>query len=168
MHLSSNMVLGAGRTHVLWSIDKCRFAYLLLCFKQLGCLSTSSIFERYSGRASLKSFLSLFILYHQTAKEFNACTLVYVRIYSRFSSITILICHLCKWTVVVCEGELYFPIAFVSSSESTTAPPESSNIGAIAGVAVGSVTIISISVIVIVIIVTRSHRARFDLRKEER
>ena len=56
-----------------------------------------------------------------------------------------------------------------SPSESTTAPPESSNIGAIVGAlaAVGSVLIISISIVIIVINVTRSHRARFDLHREE-
>ena len=60
------------------------------------------------------------------------------------------------------------PETNVVTPESTTAPPDSSNVGAVAGAAVGSVAIISVSVVIIVVVVTRSRQARFDLRKEDR
>lgn len=53
-----------------------------------------------------------------------------------------------------------------------TAPPESNNVGAIAGavagVAVGIVAVSSITIIIIVVIVMRSRRAQFDLHKKDR
>ena len=102
------------------------------------------------------------VLYHQTARVQCLYTCVCLR-------------HMFASYIVECE--LYFPIVFVTSSESTTppsesttSPPESSNAGAIAGAAAafGCIVIISISIIIIVIVVTRSHRARFDLHKEVR
>ena len=99
------------------------------------------------------------VLYHQTARVQCLYTCVCLR-------------HMFASYIVECE--LYFPIVFATSSESTTppsestSPPESSNPGAIVGAAAafGCVVIISISIIIIVIVVTRSRRARFDLHKE--
>ena len=56
-----------------------------------------------------------------------------------------------------------------SPPETTMAPAESNSVGPIAGAvaAVAGIAIISFTVLLIVIIVTRSHRARFDLHKAE-
>ena len=169
--------------HVIWLINELQFCgniYLRVCLLLIvissllysllvlaWVLSLRGIVVGQVSSNFCHSSSAHWILYQQKQKgvwDLYICTFGYAKIHSRHGG------HLRKWIDIVLHCELHFPLVFMTSpSESTTAPPESSNIGAIVGAlaAVGSVTIISISIVIIVIIVTRNHRARFDLHKEE-